>query len=189
MLFRSVENLCCSDVLSECFGVRSVDVGSLIKMNTKHQRFGGRSNMMDITKRKKRMAVSFIMVLVMATTMLVASSASAFATSYAFSFRIQPHQQNAQEKHGRYRGNVYPGNRWWVILSKSGEGKGALTDFWLEAYDGTNVSPYRRVKCGNGWYSQTAYETARMRTVFLTAEDNKNKAEGYNVSGRWQPHE
>lgn len=71
---RKVENLRCSDVLSECSGVRSVDVGSLIKMNTKHQRFGGMSNMMDITKRKKRMAVSFIMVLVMATTMLVASS-------------------------------------------------------------------------------------------------------------------
>ena len=31
-----------------------------------------------------------------------------------------------------------------------------------------------------------AYEIARSRTVFLTAEDNRNKSSGYNVSGRWQ---
>lgn len=184
---RKVENLRCSDVLSECSGVRSVDVGSLIKMNTKHQRFGGRSNMMDITKRKKRMAVSFIMVLVMAITMLVASSVNTFAVSdTGFSFRIPPYQGNGYEKHGRHRGNVPTWNRWWVRLDHSGEGKGSATDFWLEGQDGRNVSPYMRVRCGKGWFAQNAYEIARSRTVFLTAEDNRNKSSGYNVSGRWQ---
>ncbi len=143
--------------------------------------------MMDITKRKKRMAVSFIMVLVMATTMLVASSVNTFAVSdTGFSFRIPPYQGNGYEKHGRHRGNVPTWNRWWVRLDHSGEGKGSATDFWLEAQDGRNVSPYMRVRCGKGWFAQNAYEIARSRTVFLTAEDNRNKSSGYNVSGRWQ---
>lgn len=145
---------------------------------------------MNITKKKRRMAVSFITVLVMAATVLVASSVNTFAVSdTGFSFRIPAYQGNGYEKHGRHRGNVPEWNRWWVKLDHSGEGKGALTDFWLEVSNGTNVSPFIRVKTGNGWYPQRAYESARSRTVYLTAEDNKNKPSSYIVSGRWQPQE
>lgn len=142
---------------------------------------------MKVSKNKKRMAMSFVTVFAMAITMLVASSVNTFAVSdTGFSFRIPPYQGNGYEKHGRHRGNVPTWNRWWVRLDHSGEGKGSATDFWLEAQDGRNVSPYKRVICGKGWYAQKAYESARSRTVYLTAEDNKNKPSGYNVSGRWQ---
>lgn len=145
---------------------------------------------MYTTKDKTRMAVSVIMVLAMAFTMLVASVSSAFATSsYAFHFRVNPRQANGHEATPRYRGDVSPSNQWWVKLIKSGEGKGAFTDFWLEAKDGVNLSPYRRVQCGSGWYGQGAYASASGRKVFLTAEDNNYKMSGYNVSGRWQPQD
>lgn len=145
---------------------------------------------MKVSKNKKRMAMSFVTVFAMAITMLVASSVNTFAVSdTGFSFRIPPHQGNGYEKHGRHRGNVPTWNRWWVKLDHSGEGKGGLTDFWLEASNGANVSPFKRARAGNGWYPQTAYESARNRTVYLTAEDNLNKASSYNVSGRWQPQE
>ena len=145
---------------------------------------------MKVSKNKKRMAMSFVTVFAMAITMLVASSVNTFAVSdTGFSFRIPAHQGNGQEKHGRNRGNVPTWNRWWVKLDHSGEGKGAYTDFWLEVGNGTNVSPFMRVKAGNGWYPERAYESARSRTVYLTAEDNIDKASGYNVSGRWQPRE
>lgn len=145
---------------------------------------------MDIAKRKKRIAVSIVTVFAMTITMLMASSVSTFAVSdTGFSFRIPAYQENGYEKYGRHRGKVPKRNRWWVRLDHSGEGKGSYTDFWLEANNGTNLSPYMRVKAGNGWYPQTAYEYARSRKVYLTAEDNKNKSSGYNVSGRWQPQE
>lgn len=145
---------------------------------------------MGVSKNKKSMAVSVIMMLAMTLTVLVASASSAFATSdTGFSFRIPPHQANGYEKHGRHRGKVPKRNRWRVRLDHSGEGKGAATDFWLEAQDGRNVSPYIRVICGKGWFSQKAYKSARSRTVYLTAEDNNDKPSGYNVRGRWQPQE
>lgn len=144
---------------------------------------------MKVVKNKKCIAVSLVTVLAVSITMLVASSVSVFATSYKFDFRVQAHQVNSQAKPGRLRGNVPPSNRWWVLLSSSGEGKGALTDFWLEAESGRNVSSYRRVKCGGGWYGQSAYESARSKRVYLTAEDNKDKPSGYNVRGLWQPQD
>lgn len=142
---------------------------------------------MYTTKHKTGMVASVIMVFAMAFTMLVASASSVFATSaYDFHFRVEAWQANGHEPTPRYRGDVSASNRWWVKLIKSGEGKGALTDFWLEAKNGTNLSPYMRVQCGSGWYGQRAYASASNRKVFLTAEDNHNKATGYNVSGRWQ---
>jgi len=145
---------------------------------------------MKAVKNKKCMAVSLVTVFAVSITMLVASSVNTFAVSdTGFSFRIPPYQGNGYEKHGRHRGNVPGWNRWWVRLDHSGEGKGGYTDFWLEVSNGTNVSPFMRVKTGNGWYPQRAYESARSRTVYLTAEDNKNKPSSYIVSGRWQPQE
>ena len=143
-----------------------------------------------IAKRKKRIAVSIVTVLAMTITMLMASSVSTFAVSdTGFSFRIPAYQENGYEKYGRHRGKVPKRNRWRVRLDHSGEGNGAATDFWLEAEDGKNVSPYIRVICGKGWFSQKAYKSARSRTVYLTAEDNNDKPSGYNVSGRWQAQE
>lgn len=142
---------------------------------------------MFTAKNKSGMAMSVIMVIAMAITMILASVSSAFATqAHDFHFRVEPRQKNGHESIPRYRGYVSPANRWWVKLIKSGEGKGALTDFWLEANDGINLSPFMTVKCGNGWYGQRAYASASGRKVFLTAEDNRYKLTGYNVSGRWQ---
>lgn len=142
---------------------------------------------MFTTKNKSGMAMSVIMVFAMAFTMLVASASNVFATqAYNFHFRVEAHQANGHEPSPRYRGDVSPSNRWWVKLIKSGEGKGALTDFWLEARNGTNLSPSMRVQCGNGWYGQRAYASASNRKVLLTAEDNTDKPSGYTVSGRWQ---
>lgn len=142
---------------------------------------------MNISKNKKSMAVSIVIVLAMTLTMLLASSAKSFATSdTGFHFRVLPRQENGQEVTGRRRGDVSPSNQWWVKLTHSGEGKGALTDFWLEAKDGTNVSSSMRVRCGAGWYGKGAYASASNRKVFLTAEDNNYKVTGYTVSGRWQ---
>lgn len=142
---------------------------------------------MFTAKNKSGMAMSVVMVFAMAFTMLVASASSVFATqAYNFHFRVEAHQANGHEPSPRYRGDVSPSNRWWVKLIKSGEGKGALTDFWLEARNGTNLSPSMRVQCGHGWYGQRAYASASNRKVLLTAEDNTDKPSGYTVSGRWQ---
>ncbi len=165
------------------------EMKNLLMINPKRLCLGERNVMININKNKKRITVSILLVLLTTLTMILVSSSNAFATDYSFSFRVPPHCGNGQEKYGRYRGNVYPGNRWWVILSHSGEGKGSYTDFWLESKNGKNLSPYIRVKCGAGWYGQRAYESARSRTVYLTAENNRNTPRGYNVSGRWQPHE
>ena len=87
---------------------------------------------MGVIKDRKSRAISLIAVIAMAFTVLMGSASSVFATqAHDFSFRVQPHQQNAQEPHGRWRGDVSPSNRWWVKLVKSGEGKSAATDFWI----------------------------------------------------------
>ena len=108
------------------------EMKNLLMINPKRLCLGERNVMININKNKKRMVVSVLLILLMTLTILLVSSSNAFATDYAFSFRVPPHCGNGQEKYGRYRGNVYPGNRWWVILSHSGEGKGTYTDFWLE---------------------------------------------------------
>ncbi len=142
---------------------------------------------MGVIKDRKSRAISLIAVVAVVFTVLMVSASSVFATqAYDFHFRVEAWQANGHEPTPRYRGDVSASNRWWVKLVKSGEGKGALTDFWLEARDGTNLSPYMRVQCGSGWYAQRAYASASNRKVFLTAEDNNSKATGYNVSGRWQ---
>lgn len=142
---------------------------------------------MGVIKDIKSRAISLIAVVAVVFTVLMVSASSVFATqAHDFSFRVQPRQQNAQEPHGRWRGNVAPSDRWWVKLIKSGEGKGAATDFWIESANGVHLSHYMRVRCGKGWYGKEAFSSASNRRVYLTAEDNEYKSTGYNISGRWQ---
>ena len=144
---------------------------------------------MNVEKKKSRVAIAVLTAFVMACATLVASGSDAFAKSYPFRFAVKSNQKNVKEKRGRDRGNVPTVNRWGVLLLKSGEGKGSWTDFWLTGADGEQVSKYMRVRCGGGWYKQDAYENSRSRTVFLFAEDNKDKPSGYSVKGRWKPQE
>ncbi len=137
-------------------------------------------------KNKRRIAVAILTTVALVCAIFMASSSNAFARSYSFRFSVKPNQVNAKEKHGRNRGNVSTANRWSVLLQKSGEGKGSWTDFWLQGADGEQVSKYMRVRCGGGWYMQEAFESSRSRTVYLFAEDNKNKPTGYSVKGRWR---
>lgn len=144
---------------------------------------------MNVEKKKSRVTVAVLMVFIMACVALTVSSSNVFAKSRPFFFRVSYNQENGQEADGWRRGNVPASNRWSVLLTRSGKGKGSLTDFWLEAEDAINVSPYIRVRCGGGWYSQTAYKSAKGRKVYLTAEDNNDKPAGYNVRGRWKVRE
>ena len=131
---------------------------------------------MGVIKDRKSRAISLIAVVAVVFTVLMVSASSVFATqAHDFSFRVQPRQQNAQEPHGRWRGNVAPSDCWWVKLIKSGEGKGAATDFWIESANGVHLSHYMRVRCGKGWYGKEAFSSASNRRVYLTAEDKKLK--------------
>ncbi len=139
------------------------------------------TNKAERTKHFKTKIVASV-ALFMSATMIVPIPASAAS----FSFFIPTHLNNGHEATPQYRNVTSQYNQWQVKLISSGEGNGALSDFWLEKNNGTNVAPYRRVKCGSGWYGQEAYASANHLIVYLTAEDNKDKASGYTVSGKWK---
>ena len=78
-----------------------------------------------------------------------------------------------------------PADRWKVKLSTSGEGKGTYTTFWLENYDGDNVSKTVDVKQGKGYYYRPSYRSGCKTHVWLTAVNNNFNSNSYEVSGCW----
>ena len=75
------------------------EMKNLLMINPKRLCLGERNVMININKNKKRMVVSVLLILLMTLTILLVSSSNAFATDYAFSFRVPPHCGNGQEKY------------------------------------------------------------------------------------------
>lgn len=75
------------------------------------------------------------------------------------------------------------------LLEGSGEGDKTYTNFWLEVYNGDNVSTWRSVQQGAGVYRTAAYSDANQKNVYLTAENNNNNASIYTVQGYWDEEE
>lgn len=103
----------------------------------------------------------------------------------SFSFGIKSLERVSRYEKGRYRETTKTNNPWKVNLSKSGEGSGKVTTFYLSGYDWSQVSPSVNVKQGNGSYYRDAYESASKRTVYLTGCNNNFSVDGYTVSGYW----
>lgn len=103
----------------------------------------------------------------------------------AYKFRIGSFHSNGQCGTDQNRQTGDPADRWKVKLSTSGEGKGTYTTFWLENYDGDNVSKTVDVKQGKGYYYRPSYRSGCKTHVWLTAENNNFNSNSYEVSGYW----
>lgn len=118
-----------------------------------------------------------------------------FSTSYlntlagdeniSFKFNIKSWGGNGQESDGRYRNTPNAECTWKVKLVTSGEGAGKDTTFWLELYDGTNVSGDITATQGGKAIYKEAYSSASKATVYLTGENNNLNGDTYSVSGYW----
>lgn len=95
-----------------------------------------------------------------------------------FHLNIQPHQHNA-----RTTTNV--NNKWKVKMTKSYEGPGTYTNFWLELYNGKNVANVVATRVEDGARYSPAYSSASQTTVYLTSENNNDNDVTYTVEGYW----
>lgn len=115
---------------------------------------------------------------------------SAFATyqnnNIGFSFRIQGSVDNAQEAKKRFRDTKENTNSWKVQMRTSGEGKGTITNFWLENEKGKSASSEYSIKQGDVARYKKANDKGDHTNVLLTAENNNFfSTKTYNVSGYW----
>lgn len=137
---------------------------------------------MKTRKRKYAMIAAF-------SAILGLSAVSPIAAAYEdnnvrFDFTIKAYQQNSREE-GRYRGTSNVDNKWKVWMQESTEGKGTYTTFWLEHYNGDNVSPAHSIREADGPCYYSAYSSASRSTVYLTAENNNYNDTSYFVKGVW----
>lgn len=103
-----------------------------------------------------------------------------------FSFRIQGSVDNAQETKKRFRDTTDPSNSWKVQMVTSGEGKGTITNFWLETTNGRSASSEFSIKQGDVARYMKANKRGNHTNVLLTAENNNFfSTKTYNVSGYW----
>ena len=74
--------------------------------------------------------------------------------NYGYLFTIHAYKTNTRSD-GRYRQTKDPENRWKVSMTQSNEPGGRTwTTYWLEGYDGSNVSGSVDVLENNGPYYQ-----------------------------------
>ena len=122
-------------------------------------------------------------------TVLMSSSVFANVDRWGYKFDIPAYKSNGRIDEPRYRSTTKPDTPWDVCLEGSGEGNMTYTNFWLEVYNGDNVSTWRSVQQGAGVYRTAAYSDANQKNVYLTAENNNNNASIYTVQGYWDEEE
>lgn len=128
-----------------------------------------------------------LLALALGISLCFGNIAVTFATDddISYSFSINALKGKTRESKGRYRQTVKTNNPWKVKLSKSGEGSGTITNFYLSGYDWSQVSPTVGAQQGNGYYYRNAYSSASQRTVYLTGYNNNYSTSGYTVKGCW----
>ena len=70
-------------------------------------------------------------------------------------------------------------------MTKSYEGLGTYTNFWLELYNGKNVSDVVKTRVEDGARYSPAYSSVSQATVYLTSENNNDNDVTYTVEGYW----
>lgn len=129
--------------------------------------------------------LKFVFVFALCLALYATSDVLAANENYSFSFSIKSWNGNTRSG-GRYRQTTNAYNAWKVNLVKSTEGAGnPITRFWLETYNGTNVSPAHNVNAGSKNHFYAANSSASKATVYLTAENNNFTGQTYSVSGYW----
>ena len=129
-------------------------------------------------------------ILVVAVAVTCVSAMNVYASSkyeddYTYKFQIGSYAGNGRVAEGNYRQTTNTKNAWKVQLTKSGEKDDDYSRFWLERYDGGNVSGAINVKKGAAAVYKAAYTSASQCTVYLTGENNNFNAQTYSVEGIW----
>lgn len=103
-----------------------------------------------------------------------------------FNYTIKANQANTRTDAPRERTTTDIHNKWMTQVTDSNENGGyTYTTFWLEGYDGTNVSPSMKVLEGDDEYTSDAYSSASKRYVYLTAQNNNDNDDVYTAEGYW----
>lgn len=131
--------------------------------------------------------------LVLAT--VVSGSTSIFSASntrsddnWAYTLSVPDYQGNSTHTDGRYRQTTNTNNPWKIDQTSTTEGTGSSsnkTHYWLETYDGSNVSHGYDVSSSDGPIYKNAYGEASQATVYLTAENNNFNSDEFTVKGFW----
>lgn len=137
---------------------------------------------MKTGKRKYAMSAAF-------AAFLALSAVSPIAAAYEdndvkYHFNIGTYQSNSRSS-GRYRETTNTENKWKVKMTYTNEGEGTYTTYWLEHYNGDNVSPAHTIRIADGTKYYSAWSSASKSTVYLTAENNNNNNITYTVKGYW----
>lgn len=145
-------------------------------------------------KRRKRVFTAFALLSCIgmsALSILASDDNIPIKDINGYEFNIKTQKQNTHSQ-PRLRQTTHTNNPWKVNVQKSGEGKGTVTNFWLETKkagvpesEWPNVSPTRAAKAGNGSYYTDAYSSANNVTVYLTGENNNKNNAVYIVEGYW----
>ena len=162
-----------------------------VKLLITKQKKKGSIQMRGKVNRKAGRGLKKKAVLVKAMTMAILSVSfvgkAATDNNVDFSFKVGAYHENGRVKNkdARYRSATNEDNAWKVKMTDSREGSGSVTKFWIELYDGTNVSDTVSATQGNSEYYKSATSQASKATVYLTAENNNYNGTSYWVSGVW----
>lgn len=133
--------------------------------------------------KSKKLSIG-VVVLVVMTSLIMASVAFASNDNYGYSFYLGSGHQNAYSG-ARYRQTSNENNKWKVNLVYNSEGSGGKATFWL-AKDNKNrtvVSYTHTIKQGSGAHYYGATAAASRTNVRLGGENNNSNP--CSVSGYW----
>ncbi|WP_194191323.1 DUF2712 domain-containing protein [Clostridium chrysemydis] len=117
---------------------------------------------------------------------MIPGVANAKDNDVSFSFMIDSYKGNTNSDF-RKRETVHYDNPWKVDMYSSNETSNgnSYTNYWLEKYNGSNVSATQKVQVHGGARYFDAYESACKVDVALTAENNNYNNSRYKVTGIW----
>ena len=135
---------------------------------------------------KTRMKVVLASAVFVTCSSLTPIMAGAVDDNIPFTLHIKQYMQNSRVSEGRYQGATNVNNKWKVKMTYTNEGgPGDYTSFWLENYNGNNVSDVVTINVQDGTVYSPAKGEASQCTVYLTAENNRSNDVTYTVRGFW----
>lgn len=137
----------------------------------------------------KKIMLTVLLFLLTFSAMVASNGLAKVPKSTSYTYKINANHENTRSANSKYRNTSDTNNKWGVALTSSSEkAERSITRFWLERYDGTNVSSALNVRIGEGVYVNSTYSSASFSSVYLTAENNNYNNSTYNVSGKWRPY-
>ncbi|MFZ7121545.1 MAG: DUF2712 domain-containing protein [Eubacteriaceae bacterium] len=134
----------------------------------------------------KKKFVMVASILSIAILFMGSNAMASFNNKYGYDFIVPAYKANVRSTDYYYRGTGNTQNAWKVALVTSNEpGGNTCSNFWLEVFDGSNVSSTRLVQEAAGDYYTAAYQTASYASVWLTCENNNNNNNVYENTGYW----